>query len=757
MKIGGRIVEIDIEGAKLKLRRTDDGVVEIFGSDDLDVARGLGFAHAHDRLVQMMLVRMVGRGRLCESLGGDDSVLAIDIFMRQMGFGPSADAEVETCTPRARGLGEAYCAGVNHVLQTQSLPWEFRLANHKPEPWTLGDTLLTIQLMSYVGLAQTQQDLEKFLIQSIRSGVDVGKLKRIFSPHLDGLDRETIDLLSKVRLFNPTIPDFSKYVPALTASNNWAVGPERSASGFAIDCNDPHLEINRLPAIWYEFVAHIADDYRMGISMPGVPGFAMGRTQNLSLGFTYGFMDMVDYFIEDCRDGSYRRGDKYQPLRVREEVIRRRKGDPVRIFVYENDMGVLETDPLAGRLEDGLYLNRVYTVARHGAADSLDALAELGTASTVAEAQKVVRRVSISCNWVIADREGNIGYQQSGRGPIRSNSTGLLPLPAWKTESHWKGIVPADQLSSLRNPPEGRIVTANDNWNQSGKPQLINISMGSYRADRIRELLGDRTDLTPRDMQAMQADLYSIQARKFMDVLRPLIPESPAGEILAEWDLCYDPGSRGAVLFEKFYERAMHEVFGAGMFGADNWRRMSDTTNLFTTYFERFDRILLGKDQSWFGKEGRDGLFRRILQEATSQPAELVERWGEQRQIMLTHVMLGGVFPSLLLRTLRINRGPIPLPGCRCTIAQGGLFQSAGRTSTFAPSYRFVTDMGTDEAHTVLPGGPSGRPYSRWYVSDLARWRRFEYKTLSAQSETPSTLPFDAARTAAASAAELAD
>ena len=47
-----------------------------------------------NRLVQMMLVRLVGQGRLCECLKDDDEALAIDIFMRQLGLAKMAREEV---------------------------------------------------------------------------------------------------------------------------------------------------------------------------------------------------------------------------------------------------------------------------------------------------------------------------------------------------------------------------------------------------------------------------------------------------------------------------------------------------------------------------------------------------------------------------------------------------------------------------------------------------------------------------------------
>ena len=87
---------------------------------------------------------------------------------------------------------------------------------------------------------------------------------------------------------------------------------------------------------------HTSDDYRIGATLPGVPGLVMGRTRNLSFGFTYGFMDMVDYFLEECRDGACRRETDFEPLRVRTETIARKGEKPLAITIRENDLAVIQ-------------------------------------------------------------------------------------------------------------------------------------------------------------------------------------------------------------------------------------------------------------------------------------------------------------------------------------------------------------------------------------------------------------------------------
>jgi penicillin G amidase len=84
----------------------------------------------------------------------------------------------------------------------------------------------------------------------------------------------------------------------------------------------------------------------------------------------------------------------------------------------------------------------------------------------------------------------------------------------------------------------------------------------------------------------------------------------------------------------------------------------------------------------------------------------------------MRHRLYGGRLPWWL----GFDRGPIALPGGRATVHQGQLYRAGGRATTFAPSYRIVTDFGENVAHTCLAGGPSDRRFSRWYASGLADW-----------------------------------
>ena len=723
-----RIGDITFEAA-----RTEDGVARLWATDGNSLACALGAVHAHDRRVQMIMARIIGQGRICECLADDDSTIGIDVFMRSMGFRRQAERQVDALNPETRRFAQAYTAGVNHVMESEGRPLEFRLVGHRPEPWSVADTLLTVQLMSYLGLAQSQQDMEKLIIQAIHGGTPVEALQRLLDPHLADLDGATVDLIRGLRHIEAILPAEIRFLPGapkVAASNNWAVAGARTASGNAIQCNDPHLECNRLPAIWYEAEMHTPDGYQVGATMPGVPGLVMGRTPSLSLGFTYGFMDMVDFFIEECRDGACRRGEGFESLECRHETIRRKKNDDTRITIRENDLGVLEADPLRAELDDGLYLTRAWSGHRTGAAASLGAIRQVPEARTVMEAQQLLRHVAISCNWVLADRDGNIGYQQSGLLPARRHS-GVFPVPAWDEDLVWRETVGADRLLATVNPPDGIIATANNDLNNPEGPMAVNLPMGSYRFDRITELLTASDQHDTDSMAAIQNDLISLQAKRLMEIWRPLLPDSLAGRLLAGWDFSYDAESRGATLFETVYHEVLARVCGERLFGREVWESVVDETAILADYYHFFDAVLFEEDPFWWGENGRDSVLRGVFTELlTEVDIYDVMAWGRRRKVEMNNIFFDGRLPGFF----GFDHGPIELPGCRATVVQGGLFTAHGRTTTFAPSWRFITDLGTDTVHTALAGGPSGRRFSKWYKTDIERWLRGRYKKLDVSS-----------------------
>ena len=648
MKLTMDVQTLTLGSDTASLFRDENGVPQIQTTDPIALARFMGYMHAHDRQLQMMLTRLIVSGRLSETMKTNEETLAIDIFMREMAFNHQAEKEVRHLTEAARSYCEAYCKGVNEYLRTHKKIFEFKLTGYNPEPWEIKDTLATIKLMGFIGLAQSQGEVEKFIIQSIKNQVDLDKLKSLFSPHLDQIDEDTIELIKRTKIYSPSVPEhlpFLKSIPKILASNNWSVSSSKTANGSVYHCCDPHLEANRLPAIWYELTGKTENDYHLGVTMPGVPGWIMGKNKNVGFGFTYGFMDMIDYFIEEVQDGKYRTSSGWVELDERTETIKRKKQDDFKFKYIETERGVLECPPTNELPENGLYLCRAWSGHINGAAKSLDAIYQLHKAESAKQAADIVSKVTISCNWILSDTKGNIVYQQSGILPDRNHS-GLYPLPGWRPGAYWNGIHNPSQHARIENPPEGFLVTANENLNQDGKPLSINACMSSYRSDRIKTLLSNTEKLDIDDMITIQTDLFSNQADIFLEKLSPFIQNSGNAEILNKWDRKYDKNSYGAVVFEELYQELLMEVFGRRFLGEDVFNHLLQKSPIIVDFYDNFDRILLDdkydSSELWF-EGSRNSVFKEVVEKVINKlDLKNLKTWKEVNNITMTNIFFDG-------------------------------------------------------------------------------------------------------------------
>ncbi|MCJ7771527.1 MAG: penicillin acylase family protein, partial [Desulfobacterales bacterium] len=552
------------------------------------------------------------------------------------------------------------------------------------------------------------------------------KIKELFPSIKEKIPKTLIDIIKKVNLDPdltgiPAEISWKTLLPNFQASNNWAVSPKKTKSGKAMLCGDPHLETNRLPSIWYETVLNTPNTYVMGVGMPGVPFTVIGRTKKIAWSVTYSFMDVIDYFIEDVKGKKYLRENRRLPFRVRTETIKPKRKKPIVLKFFENDIGVIEGEPVS----DGYYLNFAWSSRKGTIAPSLENFIKLPKSKNTKEAMKCFAGVSFGAlSWVIADVKGNIGFQMSGNFPKKAkNTSGLLPYFAWDLSQHWKGFISPDKYPKAFNPKSGFIATANQDLNHLGQVKTLSITMGSYRADRIAQRLQSKNNLTIEDMKDMHFDTYSIQAKAFMKIIRPFLPETRKGKILKNWDLNYDTKSKGAMLFERVYEELLKIVFGGNGLGSDVVNYCLTETPIFNDFYANFDQILLKKKSKWFGKLTQKEIYRQAIETALSSKAI---PYGKYKKYYMTNIFFGGKLPKFL----GFDYGPIKLHGSRATIPQGQIFMGGGRQTTFTPSYRIICDLAEDAIHTNIAGGPLDRRFSKYYTMGIKDWISGRYKVI---------------------------
>lgn len=717
---------------RVTIERDENGIPHVRAQAWLDALYGLGFMHALDRGAQLLFSRSVASGRGCEQIANSPELLETDRFFRRIGLHLGLDREVELLSEQHRAELNAYCEGVNEGLMSMPTSLPIWATGFHPTLWNPQAVLLIGKLLSFGGLAISQMQNERMIVELIHAGVDETLLRELFSPRLDDVD---FDLLRQVRMTNQMSDDALELLsdlPRLAGSNAWAVSGLRSESGGALLASDPHLEVNRLPAIWYEAVLAWDDgQYVMGATLPGCPLFAVARTPRLAWGVTYMKGDTVDYFIEDCRPGGetgwqYRRGETWHDFYRRDESIGRKSAEPVVMPVYESPQGILDGDP--EQFGPGLQLSLAWSGNHEGFGQAITTWLDVIQAPTTASAMDVAATCAQpTLCWVFADRENHIGLQSCGRFPIRGGGhSGLTPIPAWDPRNHWQGWVDCRRLPRQYDPPCGYLATANEAMNPEGGPLLVSQLLPSWRKQRIEQRLAELPRATLDDMQNLQYDVCSIHARKLLDAILPQLPEGPLKDELAAWDCCYDPDSPEAVVFQRLYRQLLIELLGHDH--GIGWRRMvylASRVGFSAMLLISADRLLLDPSPALWDGRDKGELIRRAASQTEQQMGGV---WSDVNNFHFTDRFFGN---HQVGRILGYNSRKIAMPGCNTTPFQGHVLQTATRESTFAPSYHFVTDISQDEAWTNLPGGPSENRFSKLYKNDVTRWMTGEYKRLA--------------------------
>jgi penicillin amidase len=719
IELGSDELRLAAVNGEISIKRDAHGVPVIAADNFADAMYGLGLVQAHDRGMQMEMTRLATRGRLAEHLPPSENLVALDVALRRYDIWRAAGREERKIDGEIRQEALAFCRGINEQFANKPPP-EFALIGYTPEPWTPADCLAVAKITALIDMDETQAWIKKVIVQMIQHGVSVAMLKELFVHMIETPGPDYLAILQQVRMPDPFIPATVAWapLPRLRTSSHWMVSGVRTSSGKPILAGSPELDSARLPPIWQEVLLQVRDFYCMGVFVPGLPVPALGRTNTLSWSATYACMDVMDYFIEDVRSGAYRRGDRWIPLTTREEVIAVKDGAPRVVRFYETEHGVLDGAPT----EDGYYLALAMSMRDTGA-EVLSDFAQAYRSTTVPEAMDYLSRVDcIAFNWGLADSAGNIGYQMSGRCPIRpAGWRGVLPLPGWDVKYDWQGFYGPEKHPRLLNPDSGYFMTSNQDLNHLSDVHIQSMPMADDRAERIAELLAARTDHTVEGMMAMQYDVYGKHAERIMPLVRPLLPDTASGRLLAAWDLRYTSDSIGASLFEAVYLELVKTVFGDHGVGRAVIEFILDRSELFNLYYGQFDRVLHRTESLWFGGTPREELFRQALARGL---AEEPVPYGSTRRVLMKHIVYGDVAPQY-------NYGPIEIIGARGTVSQGAIFTApGGRVGTFSPTIRFVADLAGDRYYSCLAGGPCEQPTSPWYTSGVEDWVHGRYKLI---------------------------
>jgi penicillin amidase len=517
----------------------------ISASSRADVARGLGFVHAQDRFFQMDLARRRAAGELSELFG--PVALKIDTRTRALRLRARARHVAELAPPEELALLGAYVEGVNAGLRALAVkPPEYLALRMEPRPWTVEDSVLVLASMFLTlqdseaqresRLAAVYAALPQPLADFVTSSASEWETPLAGGPHrvppIPGasvLDLRTAPpakqgppsadagprepFLAWLSPFNSTEDD-------ARGSNNWAVAGRLTADGGAIVANDMHLGLS-VPNIWYR-ASMVWQDSRprhlTGVTLPGMPSLAAGSNGDIAWGFTNSNGDWSDLIIveRDPADANrYRTPSGMRPFEITRETIDVKGAASVPVEIRETIWG-----PVVGHDASGREYAVAWVPLRYGGMNG--ALAGAETAETLEQLFEVAARAGIPAqNIVAAQRDGRIGWSIAGRIPHRVGYDGRLPTSWADGARGWDGWIAPAEYPRVIDPPDGRIVTANNRLVDGAALRIL--GDGNYdpgaRARQIKDDLEAIARASMRDMMSVHLDDRAIFLSRWRDLM----------------------------------------------------------------------------------------------------------------------------------------------------------------------------------------------------------------------------------------------
>ena len=701
----------------IEIIRDRFGVVHINADNERDLYFAMGFTMAQDRLWQMEFMRRLGQGRLAEVLGED--LIDIDRFFRIL----SAGGPPRTIEGAFAFIPIAFADGVNAYLahRERDLPLEFKLLGFRPEPWQPEDYFNILNVMNW-GLSMgwkvdltASEMLEKVGTERLREAFpDYPEDAALIIPETNPADANLAPVAEIIRKAARIAAPWS-----YAASNNWVISGDRSASGKPVLANDTHLELTN-PSAWWEVHLVCPNLNAAGFAVPGLPGLAVGHNLYVAWGITTVMVDDVDFYIERINPENprqYRYGKGWKNMQARNEIIRVKDGQPVEFEILLTHHG-----PIFSGF-DGPSAQRTLSVRWTGREVNQSAAAThfLCRARGLADVLEALRHWHLpSQNVVFADTQGNIGYWCCAMIPIRTQRSGLLPLPGWSDAYEWGGWIAFDQRPHLLNPARGVIVTANNRVTRSENSNFIgNYWEPSDRATRIHRMLDTPQKLSASDFERMQADITCLLAEELAPHLVSTLATRSAdktarraAELLKRWDYRMDKESAAAAIYEVTYQKMLANIFRDEL----GPRLFEDYLNTVIFPPRALRHILRAGGSRWLDDvetetaETLPDILADSLEEAFEElrrnfGADISGwRWGRLHTVTFEHALAKKKPLDRLF-----NLGAYPAGGNHLTVNMGLYPYNEPYRMVHGPSQRMIVDLAdpTTALH-VLPTGQSG-------------------------------------------------
>jgi penicillin G amidase len=752
--------------------RDSHGFPTITASNFEDLFFAQGYLTAADRWFQMDGMRRAAAGELSEIAG--ESALEHDRRQRILSLRAAAKRTLEIASPEDHSYFAAYARGVNAYRESHRnrLPIEFEILRYAPQPWTVEDSVLigAYMVQDLSTSPRHQLTREKILAKlgpELTADLYVNSSPRdrlpTLSPPAPGQkssdeDEEAAAESSRAAFAGHPTPDHPSAwfvppsqsrelfflreqmkphalveelafydTPRVVGSNNWVVSGAHTVTGKPLLSNDMHLG-HQMPNLWFAAHLRCGNFDVAGVTLPGYPYVIVGHNQRIAWGFTNLGPTVEDVYIETFNSaGQYLTPDGWKSPEHRQEIIHVKGEADVVVDVMLTRHGPIVTELVPGETRKLALRWTLYDGLRNP-------FFALNSARNWEDFEAAFSKFDApGQNVVYADVEGNIGYQATGRIPIRASGDGSLPENGSDNAHEWVGYVPFDKLPSVLNPSSGIIATANSRITPTEYPYSLSLEWEApWRSSRIYRVLEAGKKLSAADMLALETDIYSEPDRLFaqrfahaVDYSHNVSPRAKAAAaLLREWDgqmTAHSAAPTIAVRSREQLERLLLEP-KLGPVPADPDRAES-TLNwksyrwLMQTIW--LDNIIQHEPSRWLPRAyaSYDELLTAAVENVVDDPATPTNlntwEWGRFNSVDINNPVLGRV------PLLRRWSGP------GVEEQSGSPYTVKAVTRTHGPSERITVDLGNlDQSTFNLVTGEAGTFGSPYYMDQWDAWYR---------------------------------
>jgi penicillin G amidase len=744
--------------AEVEIRRDEAGIPTIVAKNDHDAFFAMGYAHAQDRMWQLELQRRIAYGRLSEAFGKDS--IDQDIWFRTLGLGESAKSAWKALDPEAKASLQAYADGINAWLATRPiLPVEFTVAGIKPEPWSVYDSLAWVKVFALNLGGNYRQEIERMLARQMLAPDHYASIY----PNVPGSEklqanatatRVSNEALQRLASFQDTLEQRLAIGGRYVGSNAWVVSGAHTADRKPILANDPHLGL-QMPSLWY--MAALKGDRLdvRGATLVGLPTVIFGRNQRIAWGGTNFMADAQDLYFEQTDPDDltrYRVGNDWAKFDTNEEVIVVRQDPPAFLSTPLRPLRIKIRKSRHGPIISDLFKVFDQPVALRWTAlaeddTSYQTFLRLNYAHDWSEFRMALSyQVAPALNLLYADVDGNIGHMTAGRVPLRRSGRGDVPAPGWDDSHAWAGYIPADEMPSRFNPPDGILVSANERFFDDRYPHHVSDDWAPPdRARRIESLLtksmARKTPMTVATMGRIQLDTVSEPARRLLVRMLRHTPNNDqqrrALGLLRAWNGDMGRSSQAATIFNVWVRNLRRELMSDEIRG--EWNRDAQSRYLRgiaeSADLDKLSSLLTDGPESWCqdrdtpGVETCDDILDASLNDSlwdilkmTGDESMDEWEWGDLHYTVYRHTPFS---QSNLLRSVferDIGSGGSPDTVNVATYR----YDRAGRfTQDFGAGFRQIIGLGDQPgAHLYMNStGQSGNVISRHYDDMIEPFR----------------------------------